>query len=210
MKILCFGDSITYGESDVLAGGWADRLKNHFLVKYADSITQEISVYNLGIGGETTDGLRQRFEIELNARHIKGQRLVVIFSYGSNDIVIHKNKNIVPPEYFIRNLRECIEKVKKKGGEVILSSLTPIADTIDGVINQHRQLRYKKDIEYYNLILKKLSNEVNATHLDIYNDLKCNKTPDLLSSDGVHPSSSGHNLINLKVKSLISETVFHD
>ncbi len=124
MKILCFGDSVTFGEIDTDNGGWVDQLKKHYISLQANSTRQDISVYNLGIGGETTDALCIRFEIEFQARIKKGLKALVIFAYGANDIVIHKNKNIVPLKYFIRNLKQCIQKVQQNAGEVILLSLT--------------------------------------------------------------------------------------
>src|SRR5689334_11923117 len=53
MDIYCFGDSITYGECDTERGGWVDRLKTA-------RMAPEVSVFNLGIGGETSRMMRAR------------------------------------------------------------------------------------------------------------------------------------------------------
>jgi len=193
LRILCFGDSITLGEKDYLNGGWVDRLKSFYLEKCQNAPAQQVSVYNLGIGGETTDGLARRFEVEFNARRIKGQKIRVIFAYGSNDIVIHKSKNIVPEAYFVRNLKNCVQHAVDKNAEVILTSLLPISDETDGSINQYDQLRRGLDIDSYNSILKKLAAEMQCQYLDIYSSFG-NKN-DLLASDGLHPNSDGHKLI---------------
>ena len=76
LKILCFGDSITLGEKDIEQGGWADRLKKQYFQQFVDSQTQKITLYNLGVAGETTDGLVKHVDSELSARHIKGQGLL--------------------------------------------------------------------------------------------------------------------------------------
>lgn len=200
LKILCFGDSITLGEKDIEQGGWADRLKKHYFKQSVDSQTQEITIYNLGVAGETSDGLVHRFEIELKARHINGQELLLVFAYGANDIVIHKNKNIVPEAYFIRNLKHCIAAAKKFKAQILLLNLLPIASSIEGTINQHGKLRFGRDIQAYNQIIKNLSVEVNCEYLDVNTDFEEN----FLCSDGVHPNSKGHELLYQKIKTKLS------
>lgn len=200
MKIQCFGDSVTFGEIDIENGGWVDQLKRNYIAGQASSTRQDTSVYNLGIGGETTDGLCIRFEVELKARIKKGLRSLVMFAYGANDIVIHKNKNIVPLEYFINNLKQCIQKARANDCEVLLIGLTPIDDSIDGVTNQHDKLRYVNDIKRYNSALEDLAKETDSFFLNIYDEFISNDKSSLLSSDGLHPNSEGHRVIYRMVK----------
>ena len=204
LKILCFGDSITLGEKDIEGGGWADRLKKDYFAQFVDSQMQKITLYNLGVAGETTDGLVKRFDIELRARSIKGQRLIVVFAYGANDIVIHKDKNIVPESYYIRNLKHCIEAAKKFKADILLLNLLPIADSIEGVVNSHGKLRFEHDIQAYNFIIKNLSHELNCEYLDLYASFVKNNKEEYLSSDGVHPNSKGHKLLYQKIKQKLS------
>ena len=167
LNILCFGDSITLGEKDHLQGGWVDRLKCFYLDKYLNAKIQQVSVYNLGIGGETTDALANRFDVEFNARHIKGQKTIVFFAYGANDIVIHKDKNIVPEQYFIRNLKACIEHARVKNAEIVLMSILPISVETDNSFNQYGQIRRSQDIQKYNNTIKNLASDLNCYYLDI-------------------------------------------
>ena len=207
LKILCFGDSITLGEKDIERGGWADRLKTHYFRQFVDNQTQEITLYNLGVAGETTDGLSQRFDTELKARSIKGQASLLVLAYGANDIVIHKNKNIVPEAYFVRNLKQCIESAKNIKAQIILLNLLPISDSIEGKVNQHGKLRFDHDVQAYNDILKTLSKEMKCEYLDVYTFfIELNKE-DYLSSDGVHPNSKGHELLFQKLKQKISNII---
>ncbi len=207
MKIQCFGDSVTFGEIDTENGGWVDRLKCDFIERQANSTRQDISIYNLGIAGETTDGLCIRFEVELKARIKKGLRSLVMFAYGANDIVIHKNKNIVPIEYFIKNLKQCIQKAKANDCEVILIGLTPIDDSIDGVVNQHDKLRYDNDVKRYNLSLEDLAKQTDSFFLDIYKGFVSNDKASLLSSDGLHPNSAGHRVIYQLAKQMLEKLI---
>lgn len=200
MKILCFGDSITYGESDPINGGWADRLKDDFVLEYQDSIRQEVVLYNLGIGGETSDGLALRFKTEFLSRVINGQKSLVVFAYGANDIVIHKNKNIVPLEYFIRNISQCFELCKSKQSDVIILGLTPIAKSIEGKENQHGKIRFDRDINIYNQALENLAQKNQYLFIDLYPEFQQKGRDNLLAKDGVHPNTNGHQVIYDLVK----------
>ncbi|TQV86361.1 SGNH/GDSL hydrolase family protein [Aliikangiella coralliicola] len=200
VNILCFGDSIVFGECDQNYGGWVDRLKKGYIEQYADSLKQEVFLYNLGIGGETTDGLVKRFSVELKARKIGKQKTLVIFAYGANDIVVHKNKNIVPANYFIRNLTDAISTAKLEDCKVLILSLLPISNTIEGKVNQHDKLRYDLDIQQYNLILEKISVETESEFLNLYSPFNQNDKESLLSGDGVHPNSKGHALVSQLVR----------
>jgi len=200
LRILCFGDSITLGEKDTSKGGWVDRLKTYYFERYKHSSRQLVSVFNLGIGGETTDGLAGRFKAEFDARHIKGQNSVVILAYGSNDIVIHKEKNIVPETYFVRNLKSCIEYAKNLKAKVVLLSLLPVSDDSDNHENQYGHVRREKDICYYNQVLEAIGKKESCYYFDIYS-LLCEKgKKEMLAEDGLHPNAHGHQIIYQAIK----------
>ena len=73
-QILIFGDSIIYGAWD-REGGWAARLRKFLDEK---TLTEEdfyCLVYNLGISGDTTEDLLERFEFETEQR-IKEKKIL--------------------------------------------------------------------------------------------------------------------------------------
>src|SRR5690349_15490474 len=89
--LLLAGDSITYGFWDT-QGGWAGRLRN-FLDENCLSAndpatlntTRYIATYNLGIPGDTSRGLRERFEREAQPRLNSEQQTIVLIAIGTND-----------------------------------------------------------------------------------------------------------------------------
>ncbi|WP_444994350.1 SGNH/GDSL hydrolase family protein [Aliikangiella sp. IMCC44359] len=209
-KILCFGDSITLGEKDDKHGGWANRLATLLISQYLDANLQAITLYNLGIAGETTDGLAQRFKTEVSARRFKNDKTLVVFFYGANDIVIRKEKNTVPVEYFKRNLTKCIEYAVSLNIEVLLLSPLPVSDKIDGKLNRYNQLLYNRDLVEYQQLIRQTSIEFNCQYLDTYSLFMQNDKELLLSSDGIHPNSNGHQLLyNEVAKKLNLMTVIH-
>ena len=206
MKIFCFGDSITYGESDPKYGGWVDRLKVNFQNRYQEQFRQECFVYNLGIGGETTDGLANRMANEIEARSFKIEKNIVLLAYGSNDIVIHKNKNKVPIEYFRRNYTNCIQWCHSRSYKVILLNLLPLVNKNDGKIDQHGNLRHSADVLKYNQELINIANDFSCLHIDINAEFSDRRHEDIYAFDGVHPNTRGHeiiyNLVELKLENI--------
>lgn len=82
---LFFGDSITYGEYDGILGGYVEILKRYCHAEFYNNNANEVNCFNLGIGGETTEGLIKRFEIEIKARLSPDENLIFFF-YGANDL----------------------------------------------------------------------------------------------------------------------------
>lgn len=78
-RLTIFGDSITWGACDYEGGGWSTRLRRYF----ETSDKYDVSVYNLGIGGDATDNLLFRFGTEGLARNRFPQ--TIIFAIGIND-----------------------------------------------------------------------------------------------------------------------------
>lgn len=64
-RIYVFGDSITYGAWDT-QGGWCDRIKHKLhQLKNDPSYGIKFQMFNLGIDGENSRSLSNRFETEL-------------------------------------------------------------------------------------------------------------------------------------------------
>ncbi len=83
-------------------------------------------------------------------------------------------------------------------------NLLPIADSIEGKVNQHDKLRFDQDIQTYNFSIKKLSHEMNCGYLDLYASFTAHNKEQYLCSDGVHPNSKGHKLLYQKIKQKLS------
>src|SRR4051794_3073952 len=102
MRVLVFGDSITYGKWDEL-GGWADRLKQYYDAKAIKSQTRDFpNVYNLGISANKTVDLMERFETETKAR--LEDPLALVFAIGINDSIIESGSEISEPEVYRQQL----------------------------------------------------------------------------------------------------------
>lgn len=200
---LFFGDSITYGEYDGVLGGYVDYVKRFCHSEYYNNNAAEVNCFNLGIGGETTEGLLKRFDIEVQARLSPDENLIFFF-YGANDLAVKDDKEIVPLTDFERNLELAIQKAKAYTDKVYLINIIPITQEIDGVIVSSGKLRTTERIELFNQSIEKIAQKEEINFLDVYNVFKKNKE-NLLSKDGVHPNEKGYKLIADNVKPIVEK-----
>ncbi|WP_334125536.1 SGNH/GDSL hydrolase family protein [Empedobacter brevis] len=199
---LFFGDSITYGEYDGILGGYVDILKRYCHAEFYQNSTNEINCFNLGIGGETTEGLIKRFEIEVQARHSPDENLI-FFLYGANDLAEKNNVELVSLADFEANLSQMISHAKEFTKNVYLISILPISKTVDGINVPERKFRTTQKIELYNQKLKELAAQNDVEFIDIFSSFNTNKEV-FLSKDGVHPNEKGYGFIAENLKPILT------
>ncbi|WP_082811234.1 SGNH/GDSL hydrolase family protein [Chryseobacterium timonianum] len=190
---LFFGDSITYGEYDGIFGGWVDILKRYALQKYHEGNGDELILFNLGIGGETTEGLLKRMPVELEARNSADGNLVFL-SYGANDLAIKEGEQVVEREKFKNNIIAAVQHAQKFSKDIYLVSILPISQNIDGVVVSSGKLRSNEEVVAYNQILKEITADYSLRYIDFYNAILDDKEV-LLSADGVHPNEKGYGIM---------------
>lgn len=189
---LFFGDSITYGEYDGVFGGWVDILKRYALQKYNEG-SKELILYNLGIGGETTEGLVKRISHEMEARN-SAEGNIVFIGYGANDMVVKNGTQTVEPECFKANIITAVQKAKSYAEAIYLISILPVSANIDGIAVASGKRRSTAQILRYNRILQEIAGEYNLNYLDFYSGFVADKEL-LLSRDGVHPNEKGYGIM---------------
>lgn len=194
-KIFCFGDSITRGESDALHGGWVDRLKTLCLRRSLETGGEESCVYNLGVSAETTRSARSRFAAELGARLEDGESPLVLLAYGANDAARRGVAPLVPLDAYLDNLRACVEETRRRRGEALLLTITPVASAADGIPNARGTVRSNALIREYNAALGAFSRERGVEVLDVHAEFARRGPETLFAADGVHPNAAGHGAI---------------
>jgi len=189
-----FGSSITWGAFDD-AGGWVDRLKN-YLLKDPQNYSE---VYNLGISGDSTEGLLKRFALENEVRNPG----VIIIDIGTNDssYLKSKNGNYVPLDKFERNLIELIGQAKKFTNEIIFVGLTSVEDVKTNPVPWETDFSYtNKDVVFYNDKIKEICEKNELLFINMLDLLK----PEDLE-DGLHPNSKGHEKMFFRVKDFLEK-----
>ena len=115
MNICVFGDSLTY--AGYIKNSWTNLLK-WYLEENSD---EDVELYNLGINGNTSEDILNRFKSESEQR----QPDTIIFAYGINDssYLIEIDKCLVEIEQFRRNTQELINEAKKITSKIIFVGL---------------------------------------------------------------------------------------
>lgn len=189
---LFFGDSITYGEYDGVFGGWVDILKRYALQKYNEG-GNELILFNLGIGGETSEGLVKRIQNEMTARNAEDGNIVFI-GYGANDLAVKDQKQMVNPEQFKANIEKAIQQAQDFSKEIYLVSILPISEKVAGKISATGKVRTNEEVLVYNQILKDIAKEKSVRYIDFHSAFLEDKEI-LLSKDGVHPNEKGYGMM---------------
>jgi len=191
-KIICvFGASTTLGLWDTEKGGWVNRLRLYIDNKSSED--EYNTVYNLGVDGDSTNDLLERFYVECEARDPD----IIIFSIGGNDSCTNSNGEfLVSIDKFEKNIKELIKLAKKFTDKIIFLGLYPFDESKTKPVSWNKEVNYKnKDLEDFDKKLREISKIENVRYIDIF---------DLFSldyfEDGVHLNSKGHEKLFNKVK----------
>ena len=188
MEIGIWGDSITYGAGDSEALGWVGRLRK--LLETND----DVSVYNFGICGDTTDDLLKRFSVEANAI---GPH-VIVFAIGINDskYPAGETQNVIPLETYKQNMRELLKLAKKYTDRIIIVGATKADETL---MRKSGTRFINTVIQTYNDFLKEFSESEGLTYIDVFNVLDINIDLD----DGLHPNAQGYEKLFVAIQGFI-------
>ena len=186
--LIAFGDSLAAGCGPVASVyydadcGWMNRTDAYpyFLQTYYENDGRDIVVRNFGKGGETTggiDGGLKRLDDILDNACLQDAKYILIHE-GTNDLFHHVS------ELTVRfNLGQMIDKVRAKGFEPLLATITPDPDSP------------WKDIELMNSYIRSLAQEKQVVLVDLYNDLVSNwyayTNPPGCYNDQLHPNTLG-------------------
>lgn len=194
INIMVFGDSIVYGESDKEKGGWVNILRLD--LENDDNYYQ---VFNLGIPGDTTNGLVNRFENEYKARYEKEANNIIIFGIGINDTISIKDKESITIETFTSNIIELINYAKEYSNNILFIGLTHVDETKTMPVSWDKDICYINNrILKYDEKLKEICLKRKINYLEAYNLL----TKEELS-DGLHPNEQGYEKLYQKIKEKI-------
>lgn len=199
LKIVAFGDSITAQRKGVIT--YSEVLREELKDK-------NVEVINAGIGGNTTEHARKRFEKDVLA-HAPD---LVIMQFGNNDSAVDVWKDPpatgprVPLEEYVRNLGEMITTLKTNKAKVILVTPLPTRWT-EKLKGMYGKPPYDPaDPDGFNFMkkeyvaaLKKLASEKNVPLIDLYSVYyqyarKNGRSMDELFTDGMHPNSQGQRI----------------
>ncbi|MFC1752648.1 SGNH/GDSL hydrolase family protein [Thermoproteota archaeon] len=198
--ILVLGDSISFGRGESPNIGWAGRLKSHFEPKGFHNC-----LYNLGVPGDTSTMLLQRFEKEIRARvkyiHV-GDKFLIMIAIGINDSLGwgSPDKVMTSPKRFRTNINKMLKISKKHTENVILVGLTPVNEDLTTPF----EVAYLTNarIKEYDNIIKESATKGDALFIDLHS--KMTKLPyKKLLADGLHPNKKGYEAMYRIIKEFL-------
>jgi lysophospholipase L1-like esterase len=199
VKVVCLGDSITYGQLDV--GGtattpWPARLQAVLREYYANS---NITVVNAGVSGDTTASMITRFAADVRAQDPD----LIVFNGGTNDA---REANSVSLGTFRNNVEQILALCRPT--PVVVMGLTPR-------FKEQRSADGEGVIDFYRHTLEQLAVARGNPYVDTYTPLiTLYKSRALaagyLSLDGSHYSEIGYAYIGELVfaKAFANEDLF--
>ncbi len=204
-QVLAFGDSITYGSWDPENSGWANLLRKYFDDKVEKEQDFYGLVYNLGIPGETTEGLVKRFKSETEVRFRKGEEDIFLFAFGANDsaLIMSKGAFKVSVEDYVRNLDTVLGDAKSYSTKIALLNTTPVVEKVTAHVENKDKSRLNEYVGRYNAPLQTLAEKHNVPLLDVYSAFMQHDLEGLFCEDGLHPNEVGHEIIFEIVKQQI-------
>lgn len=198
VKMCVFGDSITWGSDDTEKEGWVNRIRHYFYT----SIPQ-YKVYNMGIHGDTSKDLLERFERESKVRRPD----TILIAIGINDSQTFQDikKEKVLLAEFNQNLHDIIKLAKKQTKKIGIIGLTRVFEKDTTPVEWNNNSHYtNKSIIIYDNALKQIAQEHNLPYLYMFDLLE---ESDVV--DGLHPTAKGHEKMFERIKTFILENNKH-
>ena len=178
---ICFvGESFVNGTGDPECLGWTGRI-----CVDANKKGHDITYYNLGVRGETTEALKHRWYNEVNYRLPKEYDGRVVFSFGVNDTTIENGNLRVSLVNSILNAREILSQAKQLY-PVLMVSPVPMLDN-------DQNTRIAELSKYFARICR----ELNIPYLDVFPTLKQSTIwfDEVQDYDKAHPRAKGYQVL---------------
>jgi len=182
---ICFiGDSLTLGTGDPEHRGWPGRLAQ-MSSEAARAAGKEINVYNLGIRGNRSNDILERWLTETARRLPEGQDCRLVFCFGGADASRPQGYPRVMPDTSMANARLLLQAAKEAWPTLWLGP-TPM-------LCPERNQSASELNKGYSLLARTL----DIPYLNIFTPLSASQDymNDLTTGDGVHPGAAGYGLL---------------
>jgi len=204
-NILIFGDSTTWGAWDI-GGGWVQKLRQYVDEKRITKPGKETYVYNLGVSGDTTEDLIERFEYEAKSRLSK-EETIIIFNIGLNDsqFLNDRESQRIEIKDFEENLKALINIARNFSKKIIFLGLNPVDEKKVDPMPWSPDKSYKQElVKKFNKSIKEVCKRNSTGFIDLFQRL-VKEGHKYLLEDGAHPNAEGHQRIFEIVRDYLSE-----
>ena len=216
-NIFIFGDSITYGEWDS-AGGWANRLRDHYDRPELPIPADFVLTYNLGIPSDTSGGVAQRLTQETQSRLTPNpdeKEIQFIIAIGTNDTRwnLDDKKNEVEIDQFKANIESISKAASAFSDDIVFVGLLPCieSDVLETGKRHGWDVAYdNQSISRYNEFIKEYCLKKGHKFIDLFSvfeNLINDTKSEPLFCDGLHPNDYGHAVIYEEVVNHLDKSI---
>jgi acyl-CoA thioesterase I len=180
MRICFIGDSLVNGTGDPTLLGWVGRI-----CAAARRRGVDLTCYNLGIRGNTSADIAQRWQEETTRRLPAGIDGGLVFSFGTNDCMIEGGAPRVAIERSLEHARAILDAARQKHPTLMLGPAPSMIGDADARIGPLSRA------------LATLCAELGIAYLDLHTPLAAMPLwrIEITVGDGAHPGAAGYALI---------------
>ena len=193
MRILVFGDSITQGFWDT-DGGWVQRIRTVYDKETIKTGYDLPTIFNLGISGNSSGDIVERFEAETEARY-QDEKLGLVFAVGVNDSRTKSGVNFSEPKEYKSNLEKLLAMARKYSDKIVFVGLTPCVEERSNPVSWGDTGYTNDRIRVFNQILEDFCHDNALEFIDILTPFTEAGAKTELLPDSLHPNNEGHQLI---------------
>jgi acyl-CoA thioesterase I len=191
LRICCVGDSITAGTGDDEFLGWPGRL-----CAAERSCGHDLSLYNLGIRGDTSEMIATRWRAECAARLPDIHPGALVFSFGINDTAREANGKLrVEHDRSVATARAILAAAKAWKPTLMIGPTPILRESLTLSLNpgQPRELRDAR-IAAASQAYDAVCREIGVPYLDLFTPLSADARfrKAMAAGDGVHPTAEGY------------------
>lgn len=193
LRVCFIGDSLVLGTGDDAFLGWPGRV-----MQREREAGHDLSVYNLGIRAETTTQIESRWRTEATPRLPDENPAALVFSFGTNDMVMENGELRNSPEEAAASARRMISEAKDWLPTLWISP-PPVNDDdmpFSSAPGRERWMSSSRNATLSDTFAD-IAHELGVPYLDIFTPLAANPdwTKYYVPGDGVHPTSDGYAVI---------------
>lgn len=184
-RLFFIGDSFVNGTGDPTGLGWVGRVYVQAMARGHD-----LTVYNLGIRGDTSALIRQRWHSEVQCRLSEIAAARFVFSFGANDVDFCDGQRRVALTESLNHAQAILSQAQQ-WGPVLMVGSPPIAD--DPAANLRLAELYRD--------LEPLCQALGIPVLATLEPLLASPIwmEEAIAQDGAHPRSAGYTQLAEKV-----------
>lgn len=206
MRVLVFGDSIAQGFFDTVEGGWVNQLwKKAQINALNDLHATWDDVFNLGVDGDTAEGVLARLEAEVEARRLFAEDECIVIAVGINDSLLRDNLVACEVYDFQATYEQIIDKALEITPRVVCVGLSAVKESMtDPWPYAPNGEQFKNNrINLFEDTIKQSAELKEVAFVPIYDQFFKQSRKRNLLADGLHPNHEGHMLIAAKVAEAI-------